>query len=83
MGSVNSEPNPHLPPGQRLTELLDGRCRAPFEILGIHRLGEGDEGGVVLRAFLPWASEASEAGPSVIDFRAERAAFSWSAMMSA
>ncbi|MCK5489781.1 MAG: 1,4-alpha-glucan branching enzyme, partial [Gemmatimonadetes bacterium] len=59
MGSVNSEPNPHLPPGQRLAELLDGRCRAPFEILGIHSLGKSDESGVVLRAFLPWASEAS------------------------
>jgi 1,4-alpha-glucan branching enzyme len=39
--------------------LLHGLCRAPFDILGIHRLVGSDEGGVVLRAFLPWASEAT------------------------
>ncbi len=59
MGSVNSEPSPHLPASQRPTCLADGLCREPFDILGIHRSGEDDEGGVVVRAFLPWASEAS------------------------
>ncbi len=56
---MNSEPSPHLSASQRLAGLLDGLCPAPFDILGIHPLRESVEGGVVLRAFLPWASEAS------------------------
>lgn len=40
-----------------IASLIEGRCRAPFDILGNHPLrADGEEGGRIVRAFLPWAS---------------------------
>ncbi len=44
-----------------LDAILDGTCGAPFDVLGIHPIGRRGAPGVVVRAFLPDASELAVA----------------------
>ncbi|UCG77162.1 MAG: 1,4-alpha-glucan branching protein GlgB [Gemmatimonadota bacterium] len=42
-----------------MEELTRGMCAAPFDLLGIHPVTSADRPGRVVRAFLPWARQAS------------------------
>jgi 1,4-alpha-glucan branching enzyme len=55
---VTPPPDEGLKAGQ-VTDLLAGRCSAPFAILGLHPFGAPDGPGRVIRVFLPWARHVS------------------------
>jgi len=40
---------------EAIQALAVGRCRTPFEVLGLHPVGDGHAGGWVVRVFVPWA----------------------------
>ena len=63
-GTVKKQYHPPMTdPERRLRDLVEGRSATPFSVLGNHPLEAEGTPGRVVRAFLPWATEAWVARP--------------------
>jgi 1,4-alpha-glucan branching enzyme len=70
-----SQPEEHAVESEVVAALVEGRCRHPFDVLGIHPHGGG---GWVVRVFIPWAQAVTlvrESGRTEMDRRGEEGFF--------